>query len=85
MTPANPVQGTRTQLVTPLGQIATRCRRHRNGIAVGTLDLGPEGLWQATAWGRRWRAAAREGGIYRAKAPPGSGAENDRSGRSSQT
>ena len=85
VTPANPVQGTRTQLITPLGEVETRCRRHRNGIAVGTLDLGPEGLWQATARSRRWRAAAREGGIYRAKAPPDSRAISGQSGRSFQT
>ncbi len=85
VTPANPVQGTRTQFITPRGAVETSCRRHRSGLAIGTLDLGPDGPWQATERGRRWRAAAREGGIYRAKAASGSRARSDRSGRSSQT
>ena len=68
VTPANPVQGARTQLINPLGQVEASCRRHRNGVAFGTIDLGANGLWAATDMIRAWRARARDGGIYREKA-----------------
>jgi predicted amidohydrolase len=68
VTPSNPVQGASSQLVSPLGNVVAACRRHRRGLAVGRIDLGPGGPWQAIFWGRQWREDARCGDIYRAAA-----------------
>jgi deaminated glutathione amidase len=64
VTPANKFQSTPTQIVEPRGTVTAKCARHRPQIALCHIDLGPDGLWGATAWGRAWRDKARSREIY---------------------
>ena len=63
--PANRLQGVRSQVIDPLGNVIATAPIHRGTLVMAEIDLGPDGIWQRIGFGRAWRASAREGGIYR--------------------
>jgi deaminated glutathione amidase len=68
VTPANPVQGSSTQLIDPRGDVVAAAARHSNEIVVGHVDTGAGSAWAATEPARIWRETARHGDIYRSRA-----------------
>jgi predicted amidohydrolase len=68
VTPANPVQGSSTQLIDPLGNVVAAAVRHSNEIVIGQIDLGAGSAWAATDRARIWREEARRGDIYKRRA-----------------
>ncbi|WP_201863354.1 carbon-nitrogen hydrolase family protein [Microvirga soli] len=68
VTPANPVQGSSTQFIDPLGNVVVLATRHNNEIVIGRISLEAGSAWAATERARIGREEARRGDIYRSRA-----------------
>lgn len=68
VTPANPVQGSFTQFIDPLGNVVVAAARHNNEVVIGRVSLGAGSAWAATERARIGREEARRGDIYRSRA-----------------